>query len=135
MVDDGLEQGSDDFIDGDAGFEQCVGVRFREDATLAADFVQRMPCVMHFRERFRSDLQLARCFLDECAGAARAGALHQHLLALGASIAVEEDGLHIFSTDFADETHRRVQPLDAGRHRHDFLNNLGSYDGCDQARS
>ena len=57
------------------------------------------------------------------------------MLALGFPVAVEEDGLHIFSTDFADETHRRVQPLDAGRHRDDFLNDLGSGDRSDQSGS
>ena len=135
LVDDGLEQGSDDFIDGDAGLEQRVGVGFREDSALAADLVQRVPRVAHFGKRFRSNLQFARRLLDERAGAARAGALHQDLLALRRPVAVEEDGLHIFSTDFADEAHGRMQPLDARRHGHDFLNDLGSHDGSNQSRS
>ena len=130
LINDGLKKGSDDFIDGDAGLEQRVGVGLRENPALAADLVQRVPRVMHFGKRFRSNLQFARRFLDEGAGAARAGALHQDLLALRRPVAVEEDGLHIFSTDFADETHRRMQPLDAGRHRHDFLNDFGAHDGA-----
>ena len=85
LIDDRLEQGSDDFIDGDAGLEQRVGVGFREDPALAADLVQRVPRVAHFGKRFRSNLQFARRLLDERAGAARAGALHQHLLALASS--------------------------------------------------
>ena len=50
LVDDRLEQGSDDFIDRHAGLEQRVGVGFRENAALAADLVQRVPRVVHFGE-------------------------------------------------------------------------------------
>ena len=54
LVDDGLEQGSDDFVDGHARLEQGVGVRFRENSALAADLMERVPRVMHFGELFRT---------------------------------------------------------------------------------
>src|SRR5882762_6374698 len=59
LINDGLEKRSNDFIDCHAGLQQGVGVGFREDAALAADLVQRVPRVAHFRKLLGWNLQLA----------------------------------------------------------------------------
>jgi hypothetical protein len=71
-----FEQRSDDLFDGHAGLEQRIGIRLSEDAALAADFMQRVSLITHFREPLERDLQFARGLFDERARAARTGALH-----------------------------------------------------------
>ena len=70
LVDDGLEQRSDDFFDGHSRFEQRIGIGFGKDAALAAHLVQRVSRVAHLREFFCRNLELARGLFNESACAA-----------------------------------------------------------------
>src|SRR3979490_1086339 len=132
LINDSLEKRCDDFIDGHAGLQQSVRVGFREDSALAADLVQRVPRVAHFRKLFGWDLQLAGRLFNKGSRAARAGALHQDLLALCFSVAVEEDRLHAFAADFTDEMHRRVKFFYACGNSYNFLNDFPSCQGSDE---
>ena len=78
-------------------------LRFGENSAFARDFVKRMSLVAHSGELLERYFKLARGSLDEGAGPARAGALHQDLLAPGFAAAGEEDGFHVFAADFAHE--------------------------------
>ena len=86
LINHRFEQGSDDLFDRYPGLEQRIGIRFGEYAALAADFMQRISLVTHFREPLERNFELARGLFDERARTARTSALHKHLLALGASL-------------------------------------------------
>ena len=120
---------------GHSRFEQSVGIGLGENAALAADFVQRESGVTHFGKLLGRDLQLARGLFDEGPRAARAGTLHQHLLAFAGAVAAEEDRLHILAADFTDESHGGVQLLNRSRHRHHFLHQFPTHQRRDQACS
>ncbi len=55
------------------------------------------------------------------------------MFALVGVITVEEDGLHIFATDFADESHGGMKFFDGRRDRHDFLNDFPANEGSDKS--
>jgi len=135
LVDDGLEERSDDFFDGHSRFEKRIGVRFGKDAALAAHLVQRVPRIAHLGELFRWNLQLARCLFDESAGAAGTGRLHQDLFALVGFRSAEENGLHIFAANFADEAYGGMNFFDGCGDRHNFLNRLPSDKRSDESRA
>ena len=135
LVDDGLEQRSDDFFDGHSRFKQRIGIGFRKDAALAAHLVQRVARVAHLGEFFCRNLQFACCLFDEGACAARTSGLHQNLFALVGFCPAEENGLHIFAANFADEAHRGMNFFDGCGDRHNFLNRFPSDKRSDEPRA
>src|SRR5262249_144691 len=126
LVDDGLEEARDDLLDRYAGLDQRVGVGLGEDAALAADLVEAHARVRHRGQALAGHLELARCLLDERAGAAAARRLHEDLLRPAGRVRGQEDRLHVLAADLGDEAHVGVQTLDAGGHRDDLLDELGA---------
>jgi hypothetical protein len=95
--------------------------------------VQVVAGVTGLRQLLGRDLQLARRLLDEGAGAAAAGRLHVHLLALAGAAGREEQRLHVLAADLGDEVHVSVQLLDGRRDRHHFLHRLAAEQRCQHA--
>ena len=100
---------------------------------LLADLVQAHALVGQRGQLLAAHLQLARGLLDERAGAAAAGRLHVDLLAAAGAGGGEEDRLHVLAADLGDEADVGMQPLDAGRDRHHFLDDLAADQRRDEA--
>ncbi|GBC78647.1 hypothetical protein HRbin08_02143 [bacterium HR08] len=135
LIDDGLKERGDDLLDRDARLEQRVGIRLGEDATFAADLMERISLVAHLRKSFQGDLQFPRRLLNERARAARTRALHEDLLSLGLPLTSEEDRLHVLAADLADESDGRMQALDGRRHGDDLLDHPSAHERGDQPRA
>ena len=125
LVDHRLEQAGDDLLDRHARLHQRVGVGLGEDPALAGDLVQAHALVGQFGQLLARHLQLACGLLDECPGAAAARRLHVDLLAAAGAGGGEEDRLHVLAADLRHEPDIRMLALDAGGHRHHFLDELG----------
>jgi hypothetical protein len=97
--------------------------------------MQRPSHIAHLRKRLRRNLELAGGLLNESAGAAGARALHKHLLTAGSSVALEENGLHIFPADFTDETNLGMKFLNSRGNGHDFLHYFSANQRSHQARA
>ena len=93
---------------------------------LLRQLVERVAAVAHRRQLLGRDLQLARGLLDEGAGAAAAGGLHEDLLGRACAVPREEHRLHVLAADLGDESHLGVQLLDRGRDRDHFLDVLAA---------
>src|SRR5262249_59117327 len=95
-------------------------------AAVATALVQAHARVGHRGQPLARHLELARRLLDEGAGAATAGRLHEDLLRAARSARCEEDSLHVLAADLGDEAHVGVLAFDAGGHRDDFLDELAA---------
>jgi hypothetical protein len=126
LVDDRLVETGDDLLDRHARLHQRVRIGLGEDPALGADLVQVHAVVLHLRELLARDPELARGLLDERPGAAAAGRLHVHLLAGAAAGRREEHRLHVLAADLGHEAHFRMQFLDRGCDRDDFLHELAA---------
>jgi hypothetical protein len=91
--------------------------------------------VAHPGQFFRLNLQTPRRLLDERTGATRTRALHQNLFALRVGTAVEEDRLHVFAADFADEADVWMQFFHGGGNGDDFLDDFPAEERRDPAGS
>ena len=124
LIHDRFEETRDDLLNGDAGLDQGICIRFGKDAALRAHLVKRIARVPHLDELV-DDAQLPGGFFNEIASPSGAGGLHHHLFRFPIPEHLrEEDRLHVFPADLRDKHDLGMELLHGCRDRDDFLDML-----------